>query len=293
MSPIEQMRQYGRFGDSMLAHINPREAMMLEMMGGSGTINPMTGLPEFWDGDGDGDGMGGDGMGGMSAGMGGPGESGMSSGMGDGMSNGGDSFGFGGPADQGVGEDSGLSAEQQSNLDAILSDMNETAETNITVGRGFTPGNYGGYLNAVGTNIGKGLESSKFSTIGTLLGMLSPIPMGSLIGRKIGQYADAYGFSSPGASDMTGENTGFGGGNMQEGSYSVASSEQSPSQPMASAPMVQSPDYSFLSGQMMEAWKKEQESMARRGMNPGSPQFSAAKDQWRDWYDQAMGQIRS
>ncbi|MFZ9894952.1 MAG: hypothetical protein ACO3EL_06995, partial [Burkholderiaceae bacterium] len=37
----------GRGGDTMLAHINPEEAKMLRAMGGSGTINPITGLPEF------------------------------------------------------------------------------------------------------------------------------------------------------------------------------------------------------------------------------------------------------
>jgi hypothetical protein len=37
----------GRHGDTMLAHINPREAAMLKSMGGSGTINPRTGLPEY------------------------------------------------------------------------------------------------------------------------------------------------------------------------------------------------------------------------------------------------------
>jgi len=31
----------------MLAHINPQEAVLLKRMGGSGTINPHTGLPEF------------------------------------------------------------------------------------------------------------------------------------------------------------------------------------------------------------------------------------------------------
>jgi hypothetical protein len=37
----------GRGGDTMLAHINPREAAMLKNMGASGSINPHTGLPEF------------------------------------------------------------------------------------------------------------------------------------------------------------------------------------------------------------------------------------------------------
>lgn len=38
----------GRHGDTMLAHITPEEARMLKSMGGSGTINPDTGLPEFF-----------------------------------------------------------------------------------------------------------------------------------------------------------------------------------------------------------------------------------------------------
>jgi len=37
----------GRGGDSILAHITPEEADMLRKRGGSGTINPATGLPEF------------------------------------------------------------------------------------------------------------------------------------------------------------------------------------------------------------------------------------------------------
>lgn len=44
----ESMRKKGRFGDTILAHINPEEARMLKAMGGSGTINPQTGLPEFF-----------------------------------------------------------------------------------------------------------------------------------------------------------------------------------------------------------------------------------------------------
>jgi len=38
----------GRNGDSMLAHITPEEASLLKRRGGSGTINPVTGLPEFF-----------------------------------------------------------------------------------------------------------------------------------------------------------------------------------------------------------------------------------------------------
>jgi hypothetical protein len=42
-----QVESAGRNGDSMLAHISPFEAEMLRRMGGQGTTNPSTGLPEF------------------------------------------------------------------------------------------------------------------------------------------------------------------------------------------------------------------------------------------------------
>jgi hypothetical protein len=46
-SLAEMIRQQGQGEDSILAHINPQEAMMLKQMGGSGTINKKTGLPQF------------------------------------------------------------------------------------------------------------------------------------------------------------------------------------------------------------------------------------------------------
>jgi len=49
----KQLAGKGRGGDSMLVHITPREATMLKEAGGSGTINPDTGLMEFYDGDAD------------------------------------------------------------------------------------------------------------------------------------------------------------------------------------------------------------------------------------------------
>src|SRR3990170_4968750 len=38
----------GRYGDNLIAHISPPEALLLKFAGGSGTINPDTGLPEFF-----------------------------------------------------------------------------------------------------------------------------------------------------------------------------------------------------------------------------------------------------
>jgi hypothetical protein len=49
MKPIAKyMASLGRGGDTMLAHINPDEARLLKALGGAGTINPHTGLPEFF-----------------------------------------------------------------------------------------------------------------------------------------------------------------------------------------------------------------------------------------------------
>lgn len=44
---LNRVAQMGRRGDSELAHINPFERRLLQAYGGSGTINPQTGLREF------------------------------------------------------------------------------------------------------------------------------------------------------------------------------------------------------------------------------------------------------
>jgi len=44
----EMLRRMGRNGDTMLAHITPEEAELLADLGGAGTENPETGLPEFY-----------------------------------------------------------------------------------------------------------------------------------------------------------------------------------------------------------------------------------------------------
>jgi hypothetical protein len=45
----DMIRSKGRGRDTMLAHITPKEAALLKRRGGSGTINPDTGLPEFFE----------------------------------------------------------------------------------------------------------------------------------------------------------------------------------------------------------------------------------------------------
>ena len=44
---VRKVAAQGRDGDTMLAHINPQEAALLKAHGGSGTINPRTGLREY------------------------------------------------------------------------------------------------------------------------------------------------------------------------------------------------------------------------------------------------------
>ena len=45
----EMLRAKGRGKDTMLAHITPKEAALLKRRGGSGSVNPDTGLPEYED----------------------------------------------------------------------------------------------------------------------------------------------------------------------------------------------------------------------------------------------------
>jgi hypothetical protein len=58
---LKRVEDLGRRGDTILAHINPAEAELLRRSGGSGTINPRTGLPEFGGGGGTINGAGGSG----------------------------------------------------------------------------------------------------------------------------------------------------------------------------------------------------------------------------------------
>lgn len=45
---VEYLRNQGRYGDTDLVHVNPQEKAMLKAMGGAGTINPNTGLEEYF-----------------------------------------------------------------------------------------------------------------------------------------------------------------------------------------------------------------------------------------------------
>jgi hypothetical protein len=46
--PMKKISNMGRMGDTELAHVNPEEKRLLKAMGGSGTMNPRTGMPEYF-----------------------------------------------------------------------------------------------------------------------------------------------------------------------------------------------------------------------------------------------------
>jgi hypothetical protein len=46
-SLAQELPKYGRYNDNMVAHISSDEAQLLKSLGGAGTINPATGLPEY------------------------------------------------------------------------------------------------------------------------------------------------------------------------------------------------------------------------------------------------------
>lgn len=48
LADMRTLAAKGRHGDTMLAHISPEEAALLKARGGAGTINPDTGLPQFF-----------------------------------------------------------------------------------------------------------------------------------------------------------------------------------------------------------------------------------------------------
>ena len=48
LARMRTLASRGRLGDTMLAHISPEEAALLKARGGAGTINPDTGLPQFF-----------------------------------------------------------------------------------------------------------------------------------------------------------------------------------------------------------------------------------------------------
>jgi hypothetical protein len=194
-------------------------------------MNPRTGLPEFYEGEGNSSGnVGGDEGGGFGGafGYGGAGYGGMDSGPGPDGNGGGNSIASAfGPMGAGMAmaPNGFMTSEQASNradANAILSDMGANARHNENIGSGGPGTGYKqdeapqGFFNrqrenakVFGHNFGVdpiGTVASaitpSWSTALGLLGMMSPMPGGMMIGRQIGGLADKYGFNTPSDAQM-------------------------------------------------------------------------------------------
>ena len=307
MTPIDRAAGFGRFGDTMLAHISPEEARILKMLGGSGTRNPVTGLPEFF-----GENGGGDDSSGLDGSFGGD----MGGGFGD--SYGADSFGGGDMGSENADRDAGMGmADNANSLDGYgggYADFGDGAMPGGGFHQGGMMGETTEEMDARGawteteSKGGQGflenplgwIDQRKGALIGGLLGYMSPIPGGMTLGRLAGSYIDEYGAPTMEQINAAGvalnsDPSGLGGYGSDSpsaaamSSPSIAASAQSPS---IAATQYSSPNMTYLSGQLMDQWKRARERQAARGMNPGSPAAEAQRGQWRDWYDTTMGQIR-
>jgi hypothetical protein len=160
----------GRNGDTILAHITPKEAEMLHQTTDGGSINPTTGLPEFYDDSGIGGDTAGHGVAGdVGMGMADPG-GGYGGGYGDGSPPlGGGTFDtFGQWADQAFGRDS------------------------LAAGIGGDPAGRGSGWS------GMGRQSSPWggiagSALGGLFGGLTLGPIGLALGSGLGGYMGGRG----------------------------------------------------------------------------------------------------
>lgn len=188
----QQLAGMGRGGDTMLAHINPQEAALLNRVTDGGSINPHTGLPEFASpfidmGGGNAVSSGAAGLGAGAAGLGSP--AGVSGMVGAGL--GGTIGGFAG----------GLGGAVGAGLGGAMGGM--------------------GTGQAIGTGIGSAL-GSVFGPAGSMVGGFIGGHMGSAYDTKDapnwtdpneGQLQDVY--DPPGTSDTGGNGTD--GGNWGEG----------------------------------------------------------------------------
>lgn len=163
-----RLAEAGRRGDKVIAHITPEEAALLKARGGAGTVNPRTGLLEFYDSSYDGGGQGnqndsiggGGGFASDSRGGGGttPGEQ-----LADAIARG-DVIDFSAPiGGQGGGQIADLSPQDQAQIDK---------------GGLFSPSFFsdpGGWLGDRAKSFAAGLRDAPLSTLGNVaLGFASP-----------------------------------------------------------------------------------------------------------------------
>lgn len=146
-----RLAEAGRRGDKVIAHITPEEAALLKARGGSGTVNPRTGLLEFFEGSTAADSHGSNSSGMSGEGYGGGSAYGSDGGMGS------------APSGQGGGQIADLSPQDQAQIDK---------------GGLFSPSFFsdpGGWLGDRAKSFAAGLRDAPLSTLGNVaLGFASP-----------------------------------------------------------------------------------------------------------------------
>lgn len=199
----------GRNGDSVVAHLNPREVQLLKSRGGSGTINPKTGMLEFWDSDGE------DGRDGSSS-PGGGADSDPTGGSSE------DATAFGGGYKGSWGADQDGFADTafgRSTAGVPNSAQAEAQDRDDAIAAGFMA-NPGSYLSAKATNFGINMEQNydEFTTdpLGYTINALTPSRQtatnmlgyalfgtpGLLVSKGLNYLGDKYGFRAPTAEEQ-------------------------------------------------------------------------------------------
>jgi hypothetical protein len=226
---LHLLESQGRNGDNMLVHVNPAEALILKMLGGSGTKNPHTGLFEFYGSEG--------GAGSMGKSTGGQGSAGAD------KSVGGDRGG--GPARSGVGNENsaagGLSAEKRDtsygggysggsgsggggqgsapaittkwgNENAYNGDVNDTADPGVDLGVGLGEG----IGTAAGAVVAGELGAAVLGGFGSLIDKLAGWGHVTIGGQSVTDKRDSFkdGSGSGGASNIGRGNSRGDSGNL-------------------------------------------------------------------------------
>jgi hypothetical protein len=202
----------GRHGDTLVAHISPLEAAILRLLGGSGTINPKTGLPEFW-------GLGG------GASSGGHGDTGDGTG---GAASGSKSGGNGGRGNENSAAGSRNASQRDSSYGGGYSDRatsngrgNENSATGLTSGTTESRdtsygGSWGGLSGGQGTNdLAGGLGTDVFgnTALGRIVdGIIQGGSYGSTFGPQGAVLGGAAGLGIQGATEIGRALGMFGGG---------------------------------------------------------------------------------
>ena len=193
-----KLDDHGRDGDTLVAHINPREAALLKALGGRGTVNPKTGLLEFSD-QGVGESFGGGGA-----------ETGFGS-FGDGVTAG--NIGGDYVSDGNSGQIADLSQRDQAQIydGGLSAGPNEAALGSAARGAFGNRGVFGGVIGGIADRVGRAIDNPGATltnmALGAVVGPAYSIAnevYGGITGKDFGRgivggIADATGYNGTAA----------------------------------------------------------------------------------------------